>query len=74
MNPNIQKFADQARFVDTQTYPHQDQIFEYFAQLIVQDVIRLVALYGIHNYDNPDVSRVCQHIVNEITQRFGVEP
>jgi hypothetical protein len=39
MNERIRELADQARFVDTLEYPHQDVIFEKFAELIVKECI-----------------------------------
>ena len=37
MNEKIREIADTARFVSGNEYPTQDEVFEKFAQLIVQE-------------------------------------
>jgi hypothetical protein len=44
-----------------------------FAELIVQKCVTIVALHGISNFENEDISWVCDKIVKEINEQFGVE-
>jgi hypothetical protein len=43
------------------------------AELIVQKCVTIVALHGISNFENEDISWVCDKIVKEINEQFGVE-
>jgi hypothetical protein len=80
MNPQIRKLAEQAGFEIT---PWRDELLpcvhqegpidielEKFAQLIVQRCINTVALYGVVNWDNPDISWVTQEVVKELQEKF----
>jgi hypothetical protein len=42
-----------------------------FAELIVQKCVTIVALHGISNFENEDISWVCDKIVKEINEQFG---
>lgn len=44
-----------------------------FAELIVQKCVTIVALHGISNFENEDISWVCDKIVKDINEQFGVE-
>jgi hypothetical protein len=43
------------------------------AELIVQKCVTIVALHGISNFENEDISWVCDKIVKDINEQFGVE-
>ena len=39
MNKRIRELADRVRFVDTHQYPTQDEVFEQFASLVIQECL-----------------------------------
>jgi hypothetical protein len=82
MNERIQELAKQAEdHADSQGFfvtidfasDYQDCLMEKFAELIVQKCVSIVALHGITNFENQDVSWACENIVKEIKEHFGVE-
>ena len=46
--------------------------FEKFAELIVQDCVSEVAMMGITNFENEDISWAVDVIITNIKNRFGV--
>ena len=50
----------------TESYFNKDK----FAELIIQKCISIVALHGISNYENEDISWVCDKIVKEINMEL----
>lgn len=79
MNERIQelwnKAADStAAFPSGQNNSWETQVnfMEKFAELIVQKCISIVALHGITNFENEDISWVCENIVKEVKEHFGV--
>jgi len=62
MNERIRQLADQARFVDTLEYPHQDEVFEKFAELIVRECMDATrgSITGLDAFNN-------------IKNHFGIE-
>ena len=76
MNERIKEFEKQCltyringALVDGQL--HFDT--EKFAELIVQKCVSIVALHGITNFENQDISWACKNIVKEVKEHFGVE-
>ena len=64
MNTRIRELADKARFVDSAAeYPSQDEVFEKFAELIVQECVNVL-------HDNELWSRDISHVLKE---HFGAE-
>jgi hypothetical protein len=77
MNERIKQLADQARFVNTVEYPHQDEVFEKFAELIVKECINTIEsrLSSGENSDQWTITRdVCYHfMIDDLKEHFGVE-
>lgn len=46
---------------------------EKFAELIIQDCIAQVALLGISNFENDDISWAVDMAIKNIQHRFGIE-
>ena len=69
MNERIRELAEQAEL----NLELQSLKVEKFAELIVQKCVTIVALHGISNFENEDISWVCDKIVKEINEQFGVE-
>ena len=46
---------------------------EKFAELIVQKCVSIVALHGITNFENENISWVCENVVKEVKEHFGVK-
>ena len=76
MNERIRELAEQAR----KHYPKTESSGEFwefdeekFAKLIVQKCVTIVALHGISNFENEDISWVCDKITKEIHEHFGVK-
>jgi hypothetical protein len=83
MNERIQKLALDAgllNYIDNETprryfiNGHADlEEVKEFAELIVQKCVSIVALHGINNFENEDISWACKNIVKEVKEHFGVE-
>jgi hypothetical protein len=75
MNELIRELADQARFVKTTDYPNQDEIFEKFAELIVQECINIVDMLpnGYKDYRNTIENEFREDCINTMKKHFGVE-
>lgn len=81
MNERLQELAEQAglEFDDDLTlepepiyYATQTDVHK-FAELIVRKCVSIVALHGITNFENEDISWACKNIVKEVKEHFGVE-
>lgn len=48
------------------------QSLEKFAQLIVRDCISQIALIGISNFENDDISWTVDFAIKNIKEKFGV--
>lgn len=52
----------------------QDEVSaQRFAELIVRDCISQVALLGVSNYDNDDISWAVDIAITNIRERFGMK-
>ena len=69
MNPRIRELMIQAGYVAPELAGRAHKL----AELISQHIISIVAMYGVHNYDNEDVAGVCERIVGEIKETFGTQ-
>ena len=79
MNERIKELAMEHGYVrwsqDNVCYELTGDVSEFysFAELIVQKCVTIVALHGISNFENEDISWVCEKIVKEINEHFGVK-
>ena len=80
MNERIKQLADQARFVNTVEYPHQDEVFEKFAELIVRECIGKIETYQIPVGNSAAGEMAAEwtyealrEIRDDIKETFGVE-
>jgi len=69
MNPRIRELMIQAGYVAPELAGRANHLVE----LISQHIVSIVAMYGVHNYDNGDVAWTCQRIVEEIKETFGTQ-
>ena len=70
MNERIHKLAEESGM--TQYVAANNKYLESFAELIVQDCVSEVALMGITNFENEDISWSCRAIIDNIKNKFGV--
>ena len=82
MNERIKELAKQSEdYADNQGFfvtidfasDYQDCLMEKFAELIVRECVSIVALHGIINFENQDISWACENIAKEVKEHFGVE-
>jgi hypothetical protein len=74
MNERIAKLYDQALVLESNgDYVAGELDPVKFAELIVQKCVSIVALHGITNFENEDISWACKNIVKEVKEHFGVE-
>jgi len=52
-------------------YVVSEEVFDNFAELIVQKCVSEVALMGITNFENEDISWACRVIIDGIKTKFG---
>jgi hypothetical protein len=74
MNERISKLIRQADvhiLPDESEYGHTIVGLEKFAELIVQDCVSEVALMGVTNFENEDISWACGVIIDGIKNKFG---
>lgn len=78
MNPRIEqillKIAPMAG-EDGEYLPslHTPEDIEKFAKLIIQACIAPVALIGLTNYENDDISWTAEHSIKTIKEHFGMD-
>lgn len=73
MNPKIEELALEAmgtRKYVPPVWQFYDSELEKFAQLIVQKCITTVALYGVVNWENDDISWVTAEVIKELKEKF----
>jgi hypothetical protein len=74
MNQELQKIAQQVNlYTDSSGRWVSTESMDQFAQEIVQKCVSIVAHHGVSNFENDDISWVCEKIVKEINEHFGVE-
>jgi hypothetical protein len=52
---------------------HTPEDIEKFAELIIQACIAPVALIGLANYENDDISWATEHSIKSIKEHFGIK-
>ena len=52
---------------------HTPEDVEKFAELIIQDCISQIALFGISNYENDDISWTVEHSIKSIKTHFNLQ-
>jgi hypothetical protein len=77
MNERIRELAEQSGFSlvdirDAFDY-NEDNPYNEFARLIVQDCISQIALIGISNFENGDIMWAVELATEMIRERFGVK-
>jgi hypothetical protein len=77
MNERLQELADQAQkyvyeMFDGNIDRNTERFKVKFAELIVQDCVSEVALMGVTNFENEDISWACRVIIDGIKNKFGV--
>lgn len=72
MNERIRQLADQQGLIGP-NYLISSHELEKFAKLIIQDCISQIALIGISNFENDDVSWTANKSIENIRQHFGFE-
>ena len=73
MNERIKEMYNQC-FVELENdTPNIGFDFEKFAELIIKKCISQVALIGISNFENEDISWTVETAIANIKQHFGVE-
>lgn len=70
MNERIHKLAEESGM--TQYVAANNKYLESFAELIVQDCVAEVAMMGITNFENEDISWAVDVIITNIKSKFGV--
>lgn len=70
MNERIHKLAEDSGM--TQYVAADNKYLERFTEMVVQDCVSEVALMGITNFENEDISWACRAIIDSIKSKFGV--
>ena len=75
MNERIQELEKQSYFTFKDENSLESLVFskEKFAQLIIQDCISQIALIGISNFENDDISWAVDFAIKNIQEKFGVK-
>ncbi len=76
MNPRVREIAVSAGMTKMNQrsdglYVVSEEVFDNFAELIVQKCVSEVALMGITNFENEDISWACRVIIDGIKTKFG---
>ena len=75
MNELIRELADKAMFVKTTDYPSQDEVFEKFARLLLQECIDTLDQMPVYykNENDREIERnTISDCIRALEQRFGV--
>lgn len=70
MNERIHKLAEESGM--TQYVAANNKYLERFTEMVVQDCVAEIALMGVVNYENEDISWACRVIIDGIKSKFGV--
>lgn len=52
---------------------HTPEDIEKFAELIIRDCISQIALFGVSNYENDDISWTVEHSIKSIKEHFIIK-
>ncbi len=69
MNERIHKLAEDSGM--TQYVAADNKYLERFTEMVVQDCVAEIALMGVVNYENEDISWACRAIIDSIKSKFG---
>lgn len=72
MNERIRELAQQQGLTGP-NYLISSQELEKFAELIIQKCISQIALIGISNFENEDISWTVETAIDSIQEHFGVK-
>lgn len=72
MNERIRELAQQQGLTGP-NYLISSQELEKFAELIIQKCISQIALIGISNFENEDISWTVETAITKIQEHFGVK-
>jgi hypothetical protein len=70
MNERIHKLAEDSGM--TQYVAADNKYLERYTEMVVQDCVAEIALMGVVNYENEDISWSCRAIIDSIKSKFGV--
>jgi hypothetical protein len=70
VNERIHKLAEDSGM--TQYVAADNKYLERFTEMVVQDCVAEIALMGVVNYENEDISWACRAIIDSIKSKFGV--
>ena len=70
MNERIHKLAEDSGM--TQYVAADNKYLERFTEMVVQDCVAEIALMGVVNFENEDISWACRVIIDGIKSKFGV--
>ncbi len=68
MNERIHKLAEDSGM--TQYVAADNKYLERFTEMVVQDCVAEIALMGVVNYENEDISWACRVIIDGIKTKF----
>jgi hypothetical protein len=66
------RLADVHIIPDESEYGHTIVGLEKLVELVVQDCVAEIALMGVVNFENEDISWACRVIIDGIKSKFGV--
>lgn len=69
MNERIHKLAEESGM--TQYVAANNKYLERYTEMVVQDCVAEIALMGVVNYENEDISWACRAIIDSIKSKFG---
>ncbi len=52
---------------------HTPEDIEKFAEMIIQDCLAQLALIGLANFENDDISWTAEHSIKTIKEHFGMD-
>jgi hypothetical protein len=70
VNERIHKLAEDSGM--TQYVAADNKYLERFTEMVVQDCVSEIALMGVTNFENEDISWACSVIIDGIKNKFGV--
>jgi hypothetical protein len=74
MNPRIEQIAEKCGFRSNPDILDRNQSFDIpkFAEMIIQDCLSQLALIGLANIENDDISWTAEHSIKSIKEHFGM--
>jgi hypothetical protein len=72
MNSRIRELANQAGLLTHNPEDRRTKLDE-FAELLIQDCMSQIAMIGVHNFDNRDITWTVECAIANIQRRFGIK-